>query len=146
MRVRDVMTEDVETIPAGESAENALRRMRGRRIRHLIVTLGTETVGVISEGDLDALGTSRRFQMVGDVMSSPAITVEPEMTIRQAANLLRGRTIGCLPVMEHGRLVGILTTTDLLELIGRGAERPVAASKRWILKGRGPRRKAVVLG
>lgn len=145
MRVRDVMTEDVETIPAGESAENALRRMRARRIRHLIVTLGTETVGIVSEGDLDALGTARRFQMVGDVMSSPAITVEPEMTIRQAANLLRGRTIGCLPVMEHGRLVGILTTTDLLELLGRGAERPVAASKRWILKGRGPRRKAVAL-
>ncbi len=146
MRVRDVMTQDVETIPAGESAENALRRMRSLRVRHLIVMLGTETVGVVSEGDLDALGTSRRFQMVGDVMNSPAITVQPEMTIRQAANLLRGRTIGCLPVMERDRLVGILTTTDLLELLGRGAQRPVAASKRWILKGRGPRRKAVVVG
>jgi len=66
------------------------------------------------------------------------------MTLRQAANLLRGRTIGCLPVVEGGELVGILTTTDLLELIGRGAEKPVAKGKRWVLKGRGPRRRSVL--
>jgi CBS domain-containing protein len=65
------------------------------------------------------------------------------MTIRQAANLLRGRTIGCLPVLEDGKLVGILTTTDLLELIGRASERPVSKGKRWVMKGRGARRKAV---
>jgi acetoin utilization protein AcuB len=76
-------------------------------------------------------------------MTSPVVTARPETTLRQAANLLRGRTIGCLPVLEEGRLLGIVTTTDLLELIGRGAERPVAKSRRFILKGRGPRRKSV---
>jgi acetoin utilization protein AcuB len=57
--------------------------------------------------------------------------------------LLRGRTIGCLPVTEDGKLVGIVTTTDLLEAVGRGAERPVSKGKRRILKSRGPRRKGV---
>ena len=64
--------------------------------------------------------------------------------VRQAANLLRGRTIGCLPVLEDGKLVGILTTTDLLEQIGRGSDRP-AKGKRWVMKGRGPRRKALAV-
>ena len=77
-------------------------------------------------------------------MTAPAVSATSDMTVRKAANLLRGRSIGCLPVMEDGDLVGIVTTTDLLERIGRGAEHPVSKGKRWILKGRGPRRKSVV--
>jgi acetoin utilization protein AcuB len=56
---------------------------------------------------------------------------------------MRGRTIGCLPVVEDGRIAGIVTTTDLLELIGAGAERPVAKIRRWVMKDRGPERKSV---
>jgi acetoin utilization protein AcuB len=144
MRVLEVMTRRVESVSADASAEGALRQMRTKRIRHLVATRDGEVVGVVSSRDLEALGSSRQVQSVADVMSSPAVTARPDMTIRQAANLLRGRTIGCLPVMDEGKLVGILTTTDLLERIGRGLERPVSKGKRWILKGRGPRRKSVV--
>ncbi len=146
MRIAEVMTTRVETVPAGESAENALRRMRAKRVHHLAVMLGEEVVGVVSARDLDSLGSARSYRTVGDVMSSPAVTAQPDTTIRQASNLLRGRTIGCLPVLEGGRLVGILTTTDLLELIGRGSERPVSKAKRWVMKGRGARRKGVAGG
>jgi acetoin utilization protein AcuB len=144
MRVQDVMTRRVETVSESESAGAALTRMRQKRIRHLAVTRGRRIVGVVSERDLKSLDSVRLDLRVEDVMVSPAITATPRMTLRQAANLLRGRTLGCLPVMEDGTLVGILTTTDLLELIGRGAERPAAKGKRWVLKGRGPRRKSVV--
>jgi acetoin utilization protein AcuB len=144
MRVQDVMTRGVETVSMVESVEAALSRMRQKRIRHLVVTRGKEVVGVVSERDLKSLGSPRRVQAIEDVMVSPAITAAPEMTLRKAANLLRGRTIGCLPVMQDDELVGIITTTDLLELIGRGAERPTAKGQRWVMKGRGPRRKSVV--
>jgi len=144
MRVRDVMRRAVETVPATASAENAFRLMRTRRIRHLVATKGGEMVGVLSDRDLAALGSFRQVHSVEEAMTTPAVTAKPGMTLRQAANLLRGRTIGCLPVVEDGELVGILTTTDLLELVGRGAERPVATGKRWVMKGRGPRRKSVV--
>jgi acetoin utilization protein AcuB len=77
-------------------------------------------------------------------MSAPVISAAARMTVRKAANLLRGRTIGCLPVVEEGKLVGIVTISDLLERIGRGSERPIERGRRWILKGRGPRRKSVV--
>jgi acetoin utilization protein AcuB len=142
MRIGEVMTARVETVPAEESAENALRRMRARRIRHLVVMQGGEATGVVSIRDLDSLASDRSLRTVADVMSAPAVTGNPRMTVRQAANLLRGRTIGCLPVLDGGKLVGILTTTDLLDAIGRGSERPVSKGKRWVMKGRGPRRKA----
>jgi acetoin utilization protein AcuB len=141
MRVAELMKPRVETVSVGESAELARQRMRQKRIRHLVVTSGRDVVGVVSDRDLEEAGSLRRVQTVGEVMTSPVVTARPETTLRQAANLLRGRAIGCLPVLEDGRLVGIVTTTDLLELVGRGAERPVAKSRRFILKGRGPRRK-----
>jgi acetoin utilization protein AcuB len=143
MRVGDVMTRSVETVPVEESAEAALTRMRFRKIRHLVVTRTGQMAGVVSSRDLEGLGSLRTVQTVEEAMTSPAITASPETTLRQAANLFRGRSIGCLPVVDGGRLVGILTTTDLLELIGRGAERPVAKSRRWVMKGRGPRRKSL---
>jgi acetoin utilization protein AcuB len=140
MRIQDVMTRRVETAMPEESVDVARRRMRAARIRHLVVMQGRKVVGIVSDRDLGLeLG-----ERVEDVMTRPAVSATSDMTIRKAANLLRGRTIGCLPVIESGKLVGIVTTTDLLERIGRGVERPVAKGKRWILKGRGPRRKSVV--
>ena len=139
MRVQDIMRRRVETIPAIAPAESAAERMREKRIRHLVVLRDGEIAGVVSDRDVHGLppGEARRVE---DVMTSPAVSAGAETTIRKAANLLRGRSIGCLPVVEDGRLVGIVTTSDLLERIGRGAEK----GRRWILKGRGPRRKAIV--
>jgi CBS domain-containing protein len=144
MRVKDVMTRRVETVSAADSAADARKRMRVRRIRHLVVVDGHELAGVVSSRDLDSIGLTQDGLLVGDLMRSPAVCVSPDATLREAANLLRGRTIGCLPVLENGRVVGILTTTDVLELVGRGVERPVARAQRPVLKGRGPRRKIAV--
>lgn len=140
MRVGEVMTHRVETVSPEESVDSAIRRMRSARIRHLVVVSGRKVLGVLSDRDL-GLETDKR---VVDVMTAHAVSASPDMTLRKAANLLRGRSIGCLPVMDGRNLVGIVTTTDLLERIGRGAERPISRGKRWTLKGRGPRRKSVV--
>ena len=78
-------------------------------------------------------------------MTAPAVTAGATTTVREAANLLRGRTIGCLPILEEGKLVGIVTTTDLLELLGKGAMRPSPVGRRPNLRDRGPRRKPVSL-
>ena len=140
MRVGEAMTRRVETVSENESAEAALQRMRTRRIRHLVVMRGRKVAGVVSDRDVG----SAKGRTVGDVMTAHAVAATPETTLRKAANLLRGRSIGCLPVIEDGKLVGILTITDVLELLGRGSERPVSKGKRWVLKGRGPRRKGLV--
>ncbi len=143
MRVGDVMTRSVETISPTESTAAALTAMKQKRIRHLVVTQGKNILGVVSDRDLESFGSDLRGEAIEAVMTSSVVTATPTMTLRKAANLLRGRTIGCLPVVDDDRLVGIVTTTDLLDLIGHGTERPIDKGKRWVLKGRGPRRKSV---
>jgi acetoin utilization protein AcuB len=144
IRLRDVMKKSVESVSPRETAEAAWNRMRAGRIRHLVVLDAGRVVGVLSDRDLAGSGALRKSESVGDVMTAPVVAGDPEMTLRQAANKLRGRSIGCLPVMEEDKLVGILTTTDLLELIGRGVQHPTSKGTRPILKGRGPRRKPFV--
>lgn len=146
MRVLEIMKKKVETIAPEASAEEAWSRMQAGKFHHLVVARGPEIVGIVSDRDLGSLrGTGFRVgRDVADVMTPSVITAEPETTLRRAASLLRGRTIGCLPVLEGEKLAGIVTTSDILDLIGRGAERPVPKSRRWTMKGRGPRRKPVV--
>lgn len=141
MRLGDVMTARVETVSPDISAEEAWERMRRLRIRHLLVKQGSEIVGVLSDRDLGGArgAAARRDRRVSDLMSRDVASLGPDATVRQAANLLRGRVIGCIPVVAEGRAVGIVTITDLLDLVGRGAERPVPARKRWTLRHRGPR-------
>lgn len=141
MRLREIMHTKVETVTPRESAAVALERMRRSKIRHLVVQDVKKVVGVLSDRDVAGMGSLRQVETVEDVMTSPAVTCSSGLTLRQAANLLRGRTMGCLPVLDEGKLVGIVTTQDLLEAIGAGTERPVPKTRRWILKDRGPGRK-----
>ncbi len=141
MRLREIMKTSVETITSSESAATALERMRANRIRHLVVTHGRQVVGVLSDRDLARRAGDRVGQSVEQAMTSPVVTATPDMTLREAANLMRGHAIGCIPIVADHQLAGIVTVTDLLELIGRGVERPSSKPRRWVMKGRGPRRK-----
>lgn len=144
IRLRDVMKTRVQIVSPRDSAAAAREKMRQGRIRHLVVSDGAHIVGVVSDRDLVGIGRLASGARVGDLMASSVVSGHPEMTLRQAANQLRGHSVGCLPVFEDEKLVGIVTTTDLLELIGRGIERPVKRGKRHTLKARGPRHKPFV--
>jgi len=124
MRVKDIMTSKVETVDQEEIAEAAYNLMRLKKIHHLVVTGMGELVGILSERDLGGRDreTKRQLQKVVAFMTPYAVRARPGMTVREAANLMRGWTIGCLPVVDKGRLVGIVTVSDLLELVARGGE------------------------
>jgi acetoin utilization protein AcuB len=142
MRLQDIMSTDIKTIEPDAALDEARNLMQQHRIHHLLVFAGGEVVGVVSARDLaqqTQVRGSRGVGAVAGVMSKDVVTAGPETTIRQAANLMRGRGIGCLAVVDRDRPVGILTTTDLLELIGRGVERPIERSTRWTLRRRGAR-------
>ena len=143
MRLDDIMETAVDTIGLEAPAESAWERMRLERIHHLVVMNGRAVAGIISDRDLGgARGRRlREGRLVGDLMTANVVTAAPTTTVREAANLMRGRSIGCLPVLDQGSLRGIITVTDLLSLIGRGAERPVARAQRAVMRGRGQRRK-----
>ncbi len=133
MKVRDIMRTNVETVDQEEFAEVAYNRMRVRRIRHLIVVSGAEISGVLSERDLGGKDRQamRLSHKVLNFMTPYAVKAKPEMLVRRAAKLMRGWNIGCLPVVDHSRLVGIVTVSDLLDLVAKGGKRaPVRTARR----------------
>lgn len=132
MRLGEIMTRNVKTAAPGESADDAYRRMRLHRIRHLVVMDGKRVVGILSERDLGGSRGApvRAGRIVEELMARDVATATPETTIRQTANMLRGRTIGCLPVMEDSKLVGIVTVTDLLDLVAE-VIRKASTDARW---------------
>jgi CBS domain-containing protein len=126
MRVADVMTEGVHTVPPTMPAVDAWELMRQKRIRHLVVVASSGVIGILSDRDAGGRGggSIRALSTVADLMTAPVVTIEPTATVRKVANLMRGRTIGCIPVMAGKRLVGIVTTSDLVGLLGQGVDRP----------------------
>lgn len=104
------------------------RVMAEHRIRHIPVVSADGLVGVISDRDVrEALpspmspGEAMEFAAamdripVWEVMAEEVVSVTPRTSLAQAAHMLTGRKIGCLPVLDAGRLVGIVTETDMLQ-------------------------------
>ena len=124
--VRDSMTREVVTISPQTTAAEALALCREKGIRHLPVMEEGGLVGLVSDRDLrsatPALGDPARAEAlqkirVWGVMVRDVLTAHPEDPIEQAANTMREKKIGCLPVLEAGELVGILTSSDVMEAL-----------------------------
>ena len=125
------MTRRVQTVAHTENAEAAWNLMRWKRIHHLVVTgEGGEVVGVVSARDIGGRDRDeiRRTHPIGAMMTAYAVKATPDMPVRQAANVMRGWNIGCLPVIEpDGTLAGIVTVSDLLRLLAEQVSSPARA-------------------
>jgi acetoin utilization protein AcuB len=124
--VNDSMTREVVTLPPQTTAGEALAVCRERRIRHLPVLDDGRLVGIVSDRDLrsatPALGDPARAEALGrilvrDVMAREVATIRPDDPIEEAANAMREKKIGCLPVVEDGALLGIVTSSDVMEAL-----------------------------
>ena len=138
MLVRSRMTSEVYAASPDTTLAEALTITRSKRIRHLPVLDGGRLVGVVTDRDLrlamppiwaaqhDELQAALNTRRVREVMITNVITVPPELPIEHAAKLLYTHRIGCLPVLDGGKLVGILTETDLLRAFAElfGATEP----------------------
>ncbi len=145
MRARDVMTKGVVSAPPNTTAEDALHLMRTRHLHHLLVGTMAKPMGLVSARDIGGRGHAAiRRRPIGDLMSSPIVTVETTALVRRVANVMRGRSLGCVLVTERARVVGIITVSDLLELLGRGSDRPLSTADRRGLHHRVPHRRAPV--
>ena len=121
-RVREVMTRKPVTLTPEQSFGEALALLARNRFRHLLVVDEARLAGVLSDRDL--LRTMSRTPdldraTVADVMQSDVVSVEPQTLLSDAAAQMLDRRINCLPVVEAGRLCGILTSTDLLRAFHR---------------------------
>jgi CBS domain-containing protein len=135
MKVRDLMTTEPITTTPGASLKEAARTMVREKVSGLPVLEGDKLVGMVTEGDflrqeadrdqpyrlslLEALfgdGTSEpEAETVGEVMSSPVVTITPDATISEAARVMSHRNVKRLPVVEDdGTLLGIISRADVV--------------------------------
>jgi acetoin utilization protein AcuB len=126
MRIFEVMNTTVHIVAPPDSAENAWQLMHAKGIRHLVVKDGSTVVGVLSDSDAGGRygAAIRAGTTVGELMDRHVVSVTREETLRKAANLMASHLIGCLPVIEDGRLVGVVTVLDILKVVGHGIDRP----------------------
>lgn len=136
--VRDWMTPNPITVRAGTNLGEARAVMERDDIRRVLVADGDGAlVGVVSWGDVMEAWpspftmlepTEVREQMarvmVDEIMSTDVISVDPETSISEVANLMFEYQVGAVPVVDEGRVVGILTHSDIL----RGLVRILTAS------------------
>ena len=143
MRVNEIMSTHVKTVPVTATADAAWAMMRGERIHHLVVMDGKKVAGVFSARDAGGVNGAaiRDGHLVSELMTVDVVTVEKNSTLKRVANLMRGHTIGSVVVADKAKPIGIVTTSDLLELLGRGAIRPAPVSKRAPLNYRAPHTK-----
>lgn len=119
MKVSEIMSVGVQSVRPGTPLATARDRMRARKIHHLLVVEDAEIRGVLSLRDLTARGRmgSARKLAVAEVMSPRVVTVAPDTSVRRAANMMRGHSIGCVIVVEAGVPVGIVTLADMMDLV-----------------------------
>ena len=136
MRVDDVMSRKVVTIGPSDNCFEAVGRMHRAGIRHLPVVDGDERLlGIVTDRDLrhhlfsaavfpvlslTSLDTLLMASRVSDLMTKDVVTLGPEDSLADAAGLMMTKKIGSLPVTANGRVVGMLTETDMLRLIFQG--------------------------
>jgi acetoin utilization protein AcuB len=113
----------VTTIQAGARLQEASQLYRSLGFRHLPVLDGTRLVGVLTDRDLRWATSSlcpeprTLVDPVRSAMSAAPITVDPLDPVEDAARIMREHKIGCLPVLDGGELVGILTGMDILDTL-----------------------------
>ena len=130
MDVVDIMTRDVLSVTPDTSVRAAALMMIDKRISGLPVVADDAVVGVISETDYVAKDSSRTWisralfrqedgmltgvETVGELMSRNVVTIPVSATVQDAARLMTRHNVNRLPVIDHGRMVGLVTRSDLI--------------------------------
>lgn len=130
MRVRDVMTRRVLVAHEHETLDQVAQTMLWGGTRHLPVLDSGELVGVVSERDVSRNLREKEPITVGEIMTSPAETIEPGADLPEAEGRMHDLDVGCLPVVEGGQLVGMITSTHVLaeRVGGHLRQNPVSVS------------------
>jgi acetoin utilization protein AcuB len=132
MLVRNIMTTELTTLGDDEVLLDATLVLARGGLRHIPILNNQRLVGIVTDKDVKHYTPSilsgippeeyNRLMAttpLSKIMSRNPMTIEPDKTVYEAARILLEHRIGCLPVVENGKLQGIVTTTDMLNLLVR---------------------------
>lgn len=138
MLVRDVMTSPAITVTTGTSVKDGLRLLAGHNVTALpVVSADGHLLGVVSEADLlhDAVRHDDRCHLmphehvepgpprtVDDVMTTLSFTVPPDGDMCDAIELMTSTAVKSLPVIERGKVIGVVSRSDVVRLLARSDE------------------------
>jgi acetoin utilization protein AcuB len=130
MRVRHIMSSPVITIPSDTPVLEAAKIMKERRIERLPVVDDGKLQGIVTKDRVlrssPSMATSLSLHeihylyaklTVKEIMQKEVVTVNPDVTVENAVRLAQEKRVGCLPVVEDNRVVGLLTTNDFFYLV-----------------------------
>jgi CBS domain-containing protein len=130
MQVREIMSTNIEVLDRNDNLRTVEERMATKQLRHLPVLEQGEVVGMVTQRDLfkatmsSAMGYGEKAQQaylqsvrVKEIMVYPVVTVAPDTSVAAAAEMIINQGIGCLPVIDDHKLIGIVTKTDLLRCL-----------------------------
>jgi len=133
MRIGDLMKTRLETVRDSDTLSAAIRTLREKRIKHLpVLNAAGRLVGVVTDRDLKRanasdVGTLEIHDLlyllekvkVRQIMTRNPLVARPEAGVGAAARIMVDRGIGCLPVVKDKKLLGMVTTTDLLRRLAK---------------------------
>ena len=130
MQVQEIMSTDVVVVGRNDDLSQVEDLMVSKKLRHVPVVENGELVAIVSQRDLfkammsSTMGYGEKAQQaylhsvrVKEMMTYPVVTVTPDTSVGEAADLMVHKGIGCLPVVEGTQLVGVVTKTDLLRCL-----------------------------
>ena len=117
MRVSERMTPQPSWVRPDHTLAAAKALMDAEGIRHILVVEDGRLVGILTDRDLQRHWGYLDSTLINVAMVANPTTVAPDATVEDAARLLINHRVRALPVVEEGRLVGIITTTDLLKAL-----------------------------
>jgi CBS domain-containing protein len=129
MTVEEIMTKKVISVNKNRKLSDAVSLMEKKRISRIVVTADGEFCGMLTEKDIaDHIGSSRHGESspsslhISTAMKSPVISVEKEVSIKKAANTMLKEGISSISVLDEGKLVGIVTKTDIVRTLADSEE------------------------
>ncbi len=123
--IGDVMTKSVISVDAALTINETAKMMEDAKVGAVIVMEDNVPVGIVTDRDFSVKVAAHAYQItepVKQIMSSPLFSINSDEPVRIAADLMHERKIRKLPVIDDGKVVGIITATDIVNLLAMSVE------------------------
>lgn len=125
MTIADVMTKSVISVDASMTVNESAKMMEDAKVGAIIVMEHNSPVGIVTDRDFAVKVAAHAYPIttpIKQIMSSPLLSINSDETVRTAADLMHDRNIRKLPVIDDDHVIGIITATDIVNLLAMCAE------------------------
>lgn len=125
MTISDVMTKSVISVDASMTINETAKLMEDAKVGAVIVIENNKPVGIVTDRDFAVKVAAHAYQIstpIKQIMSSPLFSINSDETVRAASDLMHDRGVRKIPVIDNGNIVGIITATDIVNLLSVSVE------------------------